>query len=467
MKKNIDLVNGSVLKSLTQLALPIMATSLIQTAYNLTDMLWIGRVGSNAVAAVGAAGMYMWLSNGLAALSKMGGQVNTGHALGAGHSQEAARYGAAALQLSAALGLIFGLICIVFSKSLIGFFNLTSPLVIEDARIYLKITCGCVIFSFLNQTLTGIFTAAGNSRSSFMATLTGLLINMLLDPVLIFGLGPFPSLGVTGAAIATVFAQATVTLIFFIFTRKDKTVFCYMKPLHITDKRYFKSVVKIGFPTCVQNMLFTGISMIIARLVAGYGDAAVAVQKVGSQIESISWMTADGFAAAVNSFLAQNHGAGKYSRIPKGYYSAMKVVLVWGLFCTLLLTLFPAPVFRLFITEADILPMGVDYLMILGVSQLFMSVEITTAGAFAGLGQTLPPSITSIVLTALRIPLAMALIRTPLGLNGIWWSITISSVLKGIILFLWFRHLLSRNKKYLPPRSVQSKPENVYRNNEM
>lgn len=467
MKKNIDLVNGSVLKSLTQLALPIMATSLIQTAYNLTDMLWIGRVGSNAVAAVGAAGMYMWLSNGLAALSKMGGQVNTGHALGAGHSQEAARYGAAALQLSAALGLIFGLICIVFSKSLIGFFNLTSPLVIEDARIYLKITCGCVIFSFLNQTLTGIFTAAGNSRSSFMATLTGLLINMLLDPVLIFGLGPFPSLGVTGAAIATVFAQATVTLIFFIFTRKDKTVFCYMKPLHITDKRYFKSVVKIGFPTCVQNMLFTGISMIIARLVAGYGDAAVAVQKVGSQIESISWMTADGFAAAVNSFLAQNHGAGKYSRIPKGYYSAMKVVLVWGLFCTLLLILFPAPVFRLFITEADILPMGVDYLMILGVSQLFMSVEITTAGAFAGLGQTLPPSITSIILTALRIPLAMALIRTPLGLNGIWWSITISSVLKGIILFLWFRHLLSRNKKYLPSGPVQSKPENVYRSNEM
>lgn len=446
MKKNVDLVNGSVLKSLTQLALPIMATSLIQTAYNLTDMLWIGRVGSNAVAAVGGAGMYMWLSNGLAALSKMGGQVNTGHALGAGRSQEAARYGVAALQLSAALGLIFGLICIFFSKPLIGFFNLTSPIVIQDARIYLKITCGCVIFSFLNQTLTGIFTAAGNSRSSFMATLTGLLINMLLDPILIFGIGPFPVLGVTGAAIATVFAQATVTFIFFIFARKDTVVFSYMKPLHLSDKNCFKSVVKIGFPTCVQNMLFTGISMIIARLVAGYGDAAVAVQKVGSQIESISWMTADGFAAAVNSFLAQNHGAGKYNRIPKGYYSAMKVVLVWGLFCTLLLILLPAPVFRLFITEADILPMGVDYLMILGVSQLFMSVEITTAGAFAGLGKTLPPSITSIVLTALRIPLAIALIQTPLGLNGIWWSITISSVLKGIILFLWFRHLLSRNR---------------------
>ena len=449
MRKNIDLVNGPVLKSLTQLAVPIMATSLIQTAYNLTDMLWIGRVGSNAVASVGAAGMYMWLSNGLAALPKMGGQVNVGHVLGAGRPKDAANYATAALHISIIFGLVFGLVCILFSNPLIGFFNLTGHQVIADARIYLKITCGCVIFSFLNQTLTGIFTAAGNSRSSFMATLTGLLINMILDPVLIFGLGPFPVMGVAGAAIATVLAQATVTLIFFVFAKKDNIIFCHIKLFRIPDRSHFSSIVRIGFPTCIQNMIFTGISMIIARLVAGYGDAAVAVQKVGSQIESISWMTADGFAAAVNSFLAQNHGAGKYSRIPKGYYSAMKVVLVWGLFCTLLLIFLPAPVFRLFITEADILPMGVDYLMILGVSQLFMSVEITTAGAFAGLGRTLPPSVTSIVLTGMRIPFAMLLIHTPLGLNGIWWSITISSIFKGIILFIWFRHLLAYRKNYV------------------
>ena len=88
--------------------------------------------------------------------------------------------------------------------------------------------------------------------------------------------------------------------------------------------------------------------------------------------------------------------------------------------------------------------MGVDYLVILGVSQLLMSVEITTAGAFAGLGRTMPPSVCSIVLTGARIPLAWLLIRTPLGLNGIWWSITISSIFKGIVLFLWFRSFLGK-----------------------
>ena len=117
----------------------------------------------------------------------------------------------------------------------------------------------------------------------------------------------------------------------------------------------------------------------------------------------------------------------------------MGVVLIWGVFCTVLLIGFPEPIFRLFISEADVIPMGVDYLVILGVSQLLMSVEITTAGAFAGMGRTLPPSICSIVLTAARIPMALVLVKTPLHLNGIWWSITISSICKGIVLFLWFR----------------------------
>lgn len=438
MNKNVDLLNGPVLPSLTRLAIPIMATSLVQMAYNMTDMIWIGRVGSNAVAAVGAAGMYMWLSNGLATLSKMGGQVNVGYSLGSGNREEASRYAANALQLSAFCGILFGLICVFFSDPLIGFFKLNSPQVISDAKIYLQITCGCVFFSFLNQTFTGILTAMGNSQSSFLATAVGLVINIILDPILIFGLGPFPRLGVIGAAIATVAAQFIVTLMFLYYASRDDILFRNMKIAAKPEKAYLMEIVKIGLPASVQSMIFTGISMIIARLIAGYGDAAIAVQKVGSQIESISWMTGEGFAAAVNSFVAQNNGAGNPQRIKKGYRSAMGIVLLWGTLCTGLLIFCPAPIFRVFIPEAAILPMGVDYLQILGVSQLFMSVEITTAGAFAGFGKTIPPSVTSIILTAARIPLAILLTHTVLGLNGIWWSVTLSSILKGIILLVWF-----------------------------
>ena len=444
MRQKIDLLNGPVFPSLTRLALPIMATSLVQMAYNLTDMIWIGRISSNAVASVGAAGMYMWFANGIAVLAKMGGQVKVGHALGAGEQKEACGYARNAIQLSLILGLAYGILCLLFQKPLIGFFRLNSPAVIQDAEVYLAITCGLVVFSFLNQVFTGILTAMGNSRTSFLATAAGLVINIVLDPVLIFGVGPFPELEVAGAAIATVFAQAVVTVVFLLSVRKEPDIFMNLHFFTKPQLSVLKELIRIGLPSSVQSMIFTGISMVIARIVAGFGDSAVAVQKVGSQIESISWMTSDGFAAAVNSFIAQNFGAGNEARAKKGYRCSMVVVLLWGVFCTIVLIVFPAPIFRIFIPEADVLPMGVDYLQILGVSQLFMCMEITTAGAFSGLGRTLPPSVVSITLTTARIPLALLLISTPLGLNGIWWSITISSIFKGLVLTAAFKKMAFR-----------------------
>lgn len=450
VRKNVDLLNGPIAGSLARLALPIMGTSLIQMAYNLTDMLWIGRLGSNAVAAVGAAGMYIWLSAGFTMLARMGGQVLTAQSLGAGKNEEAVRYASAALWMGLILGLLYGAVSIVFHVPLVAFFRLNSPEVIRNAQWYLIITCGAIVFNFINQILTGLLTAMGNSITTFWSTTTGLLINLVLDPILIFGPGPLPVLGVKGAAIATVFAQVIVFVIYIMRIRKDPVIFSKVKIFHRPDFRYIKEILLIGLPAAVQNIFFTAISMIIARLIAGWGDAAVAVQKVGSQIESISWMTAEGFGSSVNAFTAQNYGAGKNERVRKGYFTALRIMGIWGVFTTLALLLFPEFLFRLFISEPDVIPMGVDYLRILALSQLFMCTEAASAGTFQGLGKSMPPSLTGITFNLLRIPLAVVLSATVLKLNGIWWSITISSIIKGIILPVWlmlFMHRLWKNKK--------------------
>ena len=449
MKKSINLLEGSIFPSLTKLAFPIMATSLVQMAYNMTDMIWIGKISSGAVAAVGAAGMYMWLSNGLAILAKMGGQVKVAHAIGAGDHKEAVSYAQNTLQLGILFALVYGLICVVFTKPLIGFFNLNSPKVISDAEIYLKITCGVVIFSFLNQILTGIMTAMGNSKTPFFSTTIGLVFNIILDPVLIFGIGPFPVMGVTGAAVATVFSQMIVTIVFLVALSTDTMIFNDIRILSRPDSSSMKEIIQIGFPTGIQNMLFTAISMVVARLIARFGDNAIAVQKVGSQIEAISWMTADGFASAVNSFVAQNFGAKNIKRVKKGYKIAMRVMVMWGICCTAVLIFFPEPIFRIFIHEPEVLSMGVAYLTILGFSQLFMCIEITSAGTFSGIGKTVPPSFVGVSFNAARIPMAMILTLPVfgLGLNGVWWSITISSILKGVVLFTWLKIYMKKHLK--------------------
>ena len=437
MKTRINLLEGNILPALSALALPIMATSLIQMAYNLIDMIWIGKIGASAVASVGAAGMFMWLSNGLATLAKMGGQIKVGHALGAQKKEDAASYAQSSIQMGIVFAIGFGILSIVFADEMIGFFQLNSAQVIQDAKLYLMITCGLVIFSFMNQIFTGILTAMGNSRTSFIATGIGLVLNIMLDPLFIFGFGAIPPMGVAGAAIATVLAQLVVMLLFLHTILRDTVLFSNIHILHSYSSQHTMEIFRIGLPSAVQSMLFSGISMVIARLIAGWGDAAVAVQKVGSQIESISWMTAEGYAAALNSFVAQNHGAKNTDRIREGYRLSMIVMLSWGVFCSFVLIVFPQLIFQVFIQEAEVLPMGVDYLRILGVSQLFMCMEITTAGAFSGLGKTLPPSIVSITLTGARIPIAILLGRW-LGLNGVWWAITISSIGKGIVLLGWF-----------------------------
>ena len=443
MEKKVNLLEGPIFKTLMKLALPIMGTSLIQMAYNLTDMIWIGRIGAGAVAAVGSAGMYMWLSNGISTLAKMGGQVCVGQAIGSGNKEEAVHYAEGTIRLGIIFGIIFGILSILFYKPMIGFFNLTSAEVIQQAEIYLVLTCGLVVINFLNQIFTSLMTAIGNSHHPFVATAVGLVLNVVLDPLFIFTF----DMGVAGAAIATVLAQIIVLIMMIYYAKKDKILFDDVRLKHKVSFPIYKKITKIGLPTGIQSMTFTFISMVIARFIAGYGDVAIAVQKVGSQIESISWMSAEGFGNALNAFVAQNYGANNVKRVKRGTSSATKVCILWGIFTTAVLLIFPEVIFKIFITEKDVIPLGVDYLRILGLSQLFMCIESTLAGTLNGLGKTFIPSFISITLTAARIPLVMILSSTVLGLNGIWWSISISSIAKGIVILLCFAYVMKRLSK--------------------
>ncbi len=161
-------------------------------------------------------------------------------------------------------------------------------------------------------------------------------------------------------------------------------------------------------------------------------------------------MTAGGFSTALSAFVGQNYGAKKIDRVKEGYKKTMIMVGVVGIFATCLLIFGATPIFSLFIPEdAEAIKEGTIYLRILGVSQFFMCVEITTAGAFYGLGKSIPPAIVGILCNLFRIPCSLILSNyTSLGLKGIWWSISISSILKGIILAIWFLIVVKRDPEF-------------------
>ena len=436
-----NLTKGPILKTLTKLAIPIMASSFLGTLYNITDMAWIGLLGSKAVAGVGVGGMFTWLSQGLAAMARMGGQVQVAQCIGRGERDRAHGFAQAAVQLATLMGMAYAVISLLFARQMVAFFQLTDPEAQTAALSYTKIACGLIVFSFLTLTMTGLYTAQGDSKTPFLANLIGLVTNMILDPVLILGPGPFPKLGVVGAAIATVTAQAIVMtmMILGVIIQKKENV---LKGIRLTakiPKEYLGGLCRIGIPTAIQGMAYCAISMVLTRMVSAYGAEAVATQRVGGQIESISWNTADGFAAALNAFIAQNYGAGKMDRVRKGYRASLWTVGIWGLLISFVFICFPQAIADIFFHEPKAVATAVGYLVIIGFSEAFMCVELTTVGALSGLGRTRLCSIISIAFTSARIPLAIIL-GGLIGLSGIWWALSVTSIIKGIIFtctFLW------------------------------
>ena len=436
-----NLTKGPILKTLTKLAIPIMASSFLGTLYNITDMAWIGLLGSKAVAGVGVGGMFTWLSQGLAAMARMGGQVQVAQCIGRGERDRAHGFAQAAVQLATLMGMAYAVISLVFTRQMVAFFQLTDPEAQTAALSYTKIACGLIVFSFLTLTMTGLYTAQGDSKTPFLANLIGLVTNMILDPVLILGPGTFPKLGVVGAAIATVTAQAIVMMMMIlgVIIQKKENV---LKGIRLTakiPKEYLGGLCRIGIPTAIQGMAYCAISMVLTRMVSAYGAEAVATQRVGGQIESISWNTADGFAAALNAFIAQNYGAGKMDRVRKGYRASLWTVGIWGLLISFVFICFPKAIADIFFHEPKAVATAVGYLVIIGFSEAFMCVELTTVGALSGLGRTRLCSIISIAFTSARIPLAIIL-GGLIGLSGIWWALSITSIIKGIIFtctFLW------------------------------
>ena len=439
MQKKIDLVNGPVLSSLTRLAVPIMATSLIQMAYNMTDMIWIGRIGSSAVASVGAAGMYMWLSNGLAALAKMGGQVNVGHALGASNSEEAAEYASNALQLTLTLGIIYGLVCILGAKPLIHFFHLNQAQVIRDAIYYLEITCGLVLFSFLNQTYTGLFTAIGNSRPVFLATTTGLVVNIILDPVLIFGLGPFPSLGIEGAALATGLGQTFSAILYLIFYMIAPISVKFRRAYFKPDFALCKKMYSIGIPASLNMALPSLLISSLNVILAGFGQSYVFVLGVYYKLQTFLYLPANGVIQGMRPLIGYNYGAKEHSRVNKIYQTSLILVLAIMAVGTVLCLCIPGTLIHLFTATPATIKIGSSALHIICLGFLVSSVSVTSSGALEGLGMGLPSLIISLCrYTLIIIPLAF-LLSLLQGASGVWHAFWITEAITAIISY-WIYH---------------------------
>lgn len=440
MQGTKNLTSGPIHRQLFNLAVPIIGTSFVQMAYSLTDMAWVGRLGSESVAAIGSVGILTWMTNSISLLNKVGSEVSVGQSIGAQNAPDARSYASHNLTLSLIISICWGLILFVFAEPIMQIYKL-EPAITAKAVNYLRIVATAFPFIFLSASFTGIYNASGQSKIPFMISGIGLLLNMILDPLFIFGFG----WNTEGAAIATWVSQATVLGLFIFRLKKRKEVlggFAFFTKL---ESRFVKRIFKLGLPVAILNTLFSIINLFMARTASLYGGhIGLMTLTAGGQLEAIAWNTSQGFSTALSAFVAQNYAAGKNDRVLGAYATTLKMTAVFGTFCTLLFVFWGSELFSLIVPDPQAYKAGGVFLRIDGYSMLFMMLEITTQGLFYGTGRTIPPAVISIGFNTLRIPLAMLLASIGMEITGVWWAISLTSIAKGITSAAWFAVLKRR-----------------------
>ena len=440
MQGTKNLTSGPIHRQLFNLAVPIMGTSFVQMAYSLTDMAWVGRLGSESVAAIGSVGILTWMTNSISLLNKVGSEVSVGQSIGAQNAPDARSYASHNLTLSLIISICWGLILFVFAEPIMQIYKL-EPAITAKAVNYLRIVATAFPFIFLSASFTGIYNASGQSKIPFMISGIGLFLNMILDPLFIFGFG----WNTEGAAIATWVSQATVLGLFIFRLKKRKEVlggFAFFTKL---ESRFVKRIFKLGLPVAILNTLFSIINLFMARTASLYGGhIGLMTLTAGGQLEAIAWNTSQGFSTALSAFVAQNYAAGKNDRVLGAYATTLKMTAVFGTFCTLLFVFWGSELFSLIVPDPQAYKAGGVFLRIDGYSMLFMMLEITTQGLFYGTGRTIPPAVISIGFNTLRIPLAMLLASIGMEITGVWWAISLTSIAKGITSAAWFAVLKRR-----------------------
>jgi len=431
-----DLTEGPIFNKLFKLSVPIMATSLMQTAHSLANMFWLSWLGEGYVAAAGLVGQFLWLSFSLIMLCRIGAEIGVSQNMGKNEPEAAKSFAQNGFVLAVILGTVVAIPAIIFRVTLLRFFNIESEYVAHVAQQYMAVAVLSLPFTFGHFVITGVYGGFGNTKIPFYINSAALLLNIVLSPIFIFVL----DLGVIGAAMALVAAAIFNFLVkIWAMTKYKGRPFEQYAPFVWLAMDKIKQILRWGVPVAAESALFTMLFMLVTRLITSFGDGAVAAHQIGMQIESLSFMIGGGFASALTAFVGQNFGAKKWGRLRSTFKVGYIFMGIYGVGITLILFIFARPLVSIFLRQPESITIAANYLRIIGLAQLLFCLEGVATGSFRGRGLTMKPTVSSVTSNIIRVIACYALAATALGITGIWWGIFIAMTIRSTITLTWHR----------------------------
>jgi putative MATE family efflux protein len=434
------ITEGPITKSLISLALPVTMGMLFEVALSTTHYFWVGKLGPTAQDAINSSMIVIWTVISITSIVSVGITALISRSVGERDYAKAAYFIKQGTSMAVILGLIASAAGLLFSKDLLIFMKASEETVALGAP-YLRIFFGAAIFLFLMETGYASFRASGNTKTPAIIGASIVIVNLILDPFLIFGWGPFPELGVPGAGVATAIAFIIGMTSCFVLIHRGKLGYAgpKFKPLNLVFADMAK-IVKIGLPMSSHQLVFVIVYWFLIMIVHKFGVAAGAAMGIGNRMESFSYMICAGIAMASSAMVGQNLGAKNPRRAAACAWHAVGLGIIVTIIVSAMFLLFSETIPGVFSDSPDVIKIARDYLIILALSQMTMAVEIILEGSFTGAGDTVPPMLVMVPGHILRIPLAYYLCFTlDWGINGVWWTLTITTTIKAIILALWFK----------------------------
>jgi putative MATE family efflux protein len=435
----LNYTEGSIARVTFLLAVPMILEMAMESVFAIVDIFFVAGLGAQAVATVGLTEAVLSLLYAVAIGLAMGTTAMVARRIGEDNAAGAAFAAGQALWMGVFVSAFVGIVGYFYAGRILGLMGADAEVVAMGTSYTQIMLSGCftIVFLFLNN---GIFRGAGDASIAMRSLILANGINIVLDPCLIYGWGPFPDMGVTGAAVATNIGRGVGVLYqLYYLCARNRRIRVGLQDLVIKLGVVF-ALIRISLGGIAQFLIATASWVFLMRLVSEYGSDAVAGYTIAVRIMMFVILPAWGLSNAVATLVGQNLGAGKVQRAVDTVWQVAKYNVGYMLAVAAVLILFPATIMSWFTTDPEAVAYGIDALRIMSYSFGFMALGMVAIQAFNGAGDTMTPTwINGFCYWIVQIPVAYLLATVlQMGPYGVFWSIFLAEILMGVVGVFYF-----------------------------
>jgi putative MATE family efflux protein len=437
-----DLLNNDIALTLRRMTLPMIVGMVVLMTFGLVDTFFIGLLGTQELAAISFTFPVTFTVISLNIGLGIGTSAIIAKLLGSGQHNQAKETATGALMLTMVLAIVLAIIGVITMDPIFRLMGADENELVF-VKEYMWVWYAAGVFLAMPMVGNSVLRASGDTKTPSYVMAFGGLINVVLDPILIFGWGPVPAFGIQGAAIATLIAWA-VGLFYILYVLAVKRKLIEPKLLNWQQlTRSTGGILKIGLPAAGANMLTPISAGIVTSIVAGYGPEAVAAWGVGGRLESIASIVVLSLSMSLPPFISQNFGANKLERVGQAYSLCVKFVIVWQLIIFAILALLAGVIANIFTNEPKVSSTIVLFLVIMPIGYGLQGVIILTNSSFNAIHMPMSAVSLSVVrLFVFFVPFSF-IGSYWFDLPGLFWAAVFANLIVGCIAFIWFKTILA------------------------